>query len=105
MIESKTIIVPTESRDVKLHQMLAYNELKPEMDEVQRQLEAVAIFCELTMSEVKAIPFDIPSHDMRGVCGSYFLNAVVNVSIVPYEGIDALYVRCGHCGEISELAL
>ena len=59
MIETKTIIVPTELRDVKLHQMLAYNELKPEMDEVQRQLEAVAIFCELTMSEVKAIPFDI----------------------------------------------
>lgn len=59
MIESKTIIVPTELKDVKLHQMLAYNELKPDMDEVQRQLEAVAIFCELTMSEVKAIPFDI----------------------------------------------
>ena len=59
MIETKTIIVPTELRDVKLHQMLAYNELKPEMDEVQRQLESVAIFCELTISEVKAIPFDI----------------------------------------------
>lgn len=59
MIESKTIIVPTELRDVKLHQMLAYNELKPEMDEVQRQLESVAIFCDLTISEVKSIPFDI----------------------------------------------
>ena len=59
MIETKTIIVPTELKDVKLHQMLAYNELKADMDETQRQLESVAIFCELTMSEVKAIPFDI----------------------------------------------
>ena len=59
MIETKTIIVPTELRDVKLHQLLAYNELKTEMNETQRQLEAVSIFCELTMSEVKAIPFDI----------------------------------------------
>lgn len=59
MIESKTIIVPTELKDVKLHQMLAYHELKPDMDEVQRQLEAVAIFCDLTISEVKAIPFDV----------------------------------------------
>jgi len=59
MIESKTIIVPTELKDVKLHQMLAYHELKPDMDETQRQLEAVAIFCDLTISEVKAIPFDV----------------------------------------------
>lgn len=39
--------------------MLAYHELKPDMDETQRQLEAVAIFCDLTISEVKAIPFDV----------------------------------------------
>ena len=39
MIETKTIIVPTELKDVKLHQMLAYNELKADMDETQRQLE------------------------------------------------------------------
>ena len=59
MIESKTILVPTSLKDVKLHQMLAYESLKPEMDDTQRQLEAVSIFCELTMTEVMAMPFDI----------------------------------------------
>lgn len=58
MIENKKIIIPTELRDVKLHQMITYNGLKPEMDDVSRQLEAVAIFCDLTMSEVKNMPFD-----------------------------------------------
>ena len=58
MIETKKIIVPTDLRDVKLHQMLTYNGLKPDMDNTQRQLEAVAIFCDLTMSEVKNIPFE-----------------------------------------------
>ena len=59
MIESKTIIVPTSLKDVKLHQMLAYQGLKEDMDDTQRQLEAVSIFCELTMTEVMAMPFDI----------------------------------------------
>jgi len=59
MIESKSIIVPTSLKDVKLHQMLAYQGLKDDMDDTQRQLEAVSIFCELTMTEVMAMPFDI----------------------------------------------
>jgi hypothetical protein len=59
MIESKTILVPTSLKDVKLHQMLAYESLKAEMDDTQRQLEAVSIFCELTMTEVMAMPFDV----------------------------------------------
>jgi hypothetical protein len=62
MIETKTIIVPTELSDVKLHQMITYNSLKEDMDEVQRQLEAVAIFCDLTMSDVNAIPYDTLKH-------------------------------------------
>lgn len=59
MIESKTIIIPTSLKDVKLHQMMAYESLKAEMDETQRQLEAVSIFCELTMTQVMAMPFDV----------------------------------------------
>lgn len=59
MIESKTILVPTSLKDVKLHQMLAYESLKAEMDDTQRQLEAVSIFCDLTMTEVMAMPFDV----------------------------------------------
>jgi hypothetical protein len=52
MIESKTILVPTSLKDVKLHQMLAYQGLKEDMEDTQRQLEAVSIFCELTMTDV-----------------------------------------------------
>lgn len=59
MIQTKTILVPTELKDVKLHQMLTYNALREDMDEVTRQLEAVAIFCDLTMTEVKEMPYDI----------------------------------------------
>jgi hypothetical protein len=59
MIESKTILVPTSLKDVKLHQMLAYQGLKEDMEDTQRQLEAVSIFCELTMTEVMAMPFDV----------------------------------------------
>lgn len=59
MIESKSILVPTSLKDVKLHQMLAYQGLKEDMDDTQRQLEAVSIFCELTMTEVMAMPFDV----------------------------------------------
>ena len=62
MIETKTIIVPTELSDVKLHQMITYNSLKEDMDEVQRQMEAVAIFCDLTISDIKAIPYDTLKH-------------------------------------------
>lgn len=58
MIETKKIIVPTELSDVKLHQMITYNSLKEDMDDTQRQLEAVAIFCDLTISEIKDMPFD-----------------------------------------------
>jgi len=59
MIETKTILVPTSLKDVKLHQMLAYQGLKDDMDDTQRQLEAVSIFCELTMTEIMAMPFDV----------------------------------------------
>jgi len=59
MVESKSIIVPTSLQDVKLHQMLVYQGLKEDMDETQRQLEAVSIFCELTMTEVMSMPFDV----------------------------------------------
>jgi hypothetical protein len=59
MIVNKTILVPTDLKDVKLHQMLTYNSLKEDMDEVTRQLEAVAIFCDLTMSEVKEMPYNV----------------------------------------------
>lgn len=59
MIETKTILIPTSLKDVKLHQMLAYQGLKDDMDNTQRQLEAVSIFCELTMTEVMAMPFDV----------------------------------------------
>jgi len=58
MIENKKIIVPTELRDVKLHQMITYNGLKPEMDDVSRQLQGqesegrcMPVTCSTTFAE------------------------------------------------------
>lgn len=52
----KTLIVPTHLNEIPLFQMVEYNALQ-ESD--IKELQAISIFCNLSISEVKAMPFHV----------------------------------------------
>lgn len=53
------IKVPTSMYEVPLYQMVEYTNLPKEMNESLRQLNAISIFCQISMDEVRQMPVSV----------------------------------------------
>lgn len=55
------LIIPTKLNEIPLYKMQEYETL-PEMDDIDKGLNAVAIFCNLSLKEVSKLPIKILNH-------------------------------------------
>ena len=53
------IKVPTSMYEVPLYQMVEYSQLPEDMPDAVRQLNAISIFCNITMNDVKQMPLSV----------------------------------------------
>ena len=51
--------VPTSMYEVPLYQMVEYSTLAEDMSDSLRQLNAISIFCQITMDEVRQMPLSV----------------------------------------------
>ncbi len=58
---NKTLIVPSSLNDIPLQQMLEYQQLNPELDDHEKAIQAVSIFCNISVKEVTQIPYEVLS--------------------------------------------
>lgn len=58
---NKTLIVPSSLNDIPLQQMLEYQQLNPELDDHEKSIQAVSIFCNISVKEVTQIPYEVLS--------------------------------------------
>ena len=52
------LIVPTSLNEIPLVQMLEYEQLSNDMDEMDKVLNALSIFCNVSIKDIKNIPMD-----------------------------------------------
>lgn len=52
------LIVPTTLNEIPLVQMLEYEQLSNDMDEMDKVLNALSIFCNIAINDIKSIPMD-----------------------------------------------
>lgn len=53
---NKTIIVPTKLNDISLHQFLEFEALPEHLNDNDRAIQTISIFCQLTTAEVRKLP-------------------------------------------------
>jgi hypothetical protein len=57
-MQTQTITVPSNLNDIPLIRMQEYEQLPKDMDEFEKTIQAVSIFCNISIKEVKAMPMD-----------------------------------------------
>lgn len=55
---TQTISVPSNLNDIPLVRMQEYEQLPKDLDEFDKTIQAVSIFCNISIKEVKAMPMD-----------------------------------------------
>lgn len=56
---TQTLSVPSQLNDIPLARMQEYEQLPKDMDEFDKTIQAVSIFCNISIKEVKAMPMDV----------------------------------------------